>query len=258
MLRWSSRPIASGSPPSVSRIAPPGQYGCGGSDAMQQHRLVDPRAGVGDPRHAPRPAPLAQDVAGQRPAAMDVPEQHPVGVDAEAVDDPGQGGDARPAHLRAQRALGERREATPEHATGAARHRGGAQQLGQFVHELRQRARQPPGQQRLDARRRRAALVVGRRRPVAWHAAEKPTGDAVRRLGEQVAIQVVPVRGPDAIGEPDTGVAHARARGLEPGRQAGQRGRRVERDRGVEAERRVARSAATGARTRRRGCPARR
>ena len=28
--RWSSRPIASGSPPSASRIAPPGQYGCGG------------------------------------------------------------------------------------------------------------------------------------------------------------------------------------------------------------------------------------
>ena len=49
------------------------------------------------------------------------------------------------------------------------------------------------------------------------------------------------MRGPDAIGEPDAGVAHAHARGLEPRRQAGQRGRRVERDRGVEAERPVAR-----------------
>ena len=49
------------------------------------------------------------------------------------------------------------------------------------------------------------------------------------------------MRGPDAIGEPDAGVAHAHARGLEPGRQAGQRGRRVERDRGVDAERPVAR-----------------
>ena len=41
------------------------------------------------------------------------------------------------------------------------------------------------------------------------------------------------MRGPDAVGEPDAGVAHAHARGLEPRRQAGQRGRRVERDRGL-------------------------
>ena len=186
------------------------------------------------------------------------PKTHPVGVHAEPVDDPGQRGDARAAHLRAQRALGERREATAERAPRAARHRGGAQQLGQLVHELRQRARQPPGQQRLDARRRRAALVVGRRRPVARQAAEQPAGDAVRRLGQQVAIEVVPVRGPDAIGEPDARIAHAHARGLEPRRQRGPA--RASRRAGSGCRRRATRRAPapTGARTRRRGCPARR
>ena len=183
---------------------------------------------------------MARDVAGQRSAAMDVPEHHPVRLHPEPVDDPRQGGDARASHLRAERSLGERRDAPAERAPGAARHRGGAQQFG----HLSVSPSSGRGSHRVSSASRRVPtgrLVVGRRRPVARQAAEQPAGDTVRRLGQQVTVEVVPVRGPDPIAEPDAGIADAHARGAQPRRQAGERGRRVEGDRGVEAERPVAR-----------------
>ena len=156
--------------------------------------------------------------------------------------------------------LRDRRQPAAEQAPRDVGHRDGAHQLGQVVGQLGQRARQPAGQQRLQPRRRRPAraLVVGRRGAVARQAPQQAAGDPVRGLGQQVAIEVVPVRRPDAVGEPDAGVAHLHPCGLQPGGEAGERGRGVQRDRGVDAQRPRRSPAPTGARARRRGCRARR
>ena len=192
--------------------APPGQYGCGGARPVHEQRLVDPGPGVRELRRAARAAPAPRVVARERAGAVDVAEDHVVGVDAQAVDDAPERGQARTAHLQAEHERRQRREAAAQDPPVDARHRRGAHDLGEVVPHRRQRARRA-GDERLHAGERRAAgpLVLGRRRAVARHAAEQPAGDAVARLGQQVAVEVVAVGRVDPVGEPDAGVVDAHA-----------------------------------------------
>jgi hypothetical protein len=148
---------------------------------------------------------------------MDVPEDHPVGVDAEAMDDAGERRHARAVHLRAEHRRHDRRDAASQQATRDARHRGGAQQFGQIVEPGRERAGQPPGEDRLEPGERRAGLVVLRRRAVARQAAEQPACGSEGGLRKEMAIEVVAVRGPDPLGQPDARVVDAHRGRLEPG-----------------------------------------
>ena len=139
----------------------------------------------------------------------------------------------------------DRRQPAAEQAPRDVRHRGGAQQLGQVVGQLGERARQPAGQQRLQPRHRRAAgaLVVGRRGAVARQAPQQPAGDPVGGLRQQVAIEVVAVRRPDAVARARRrGSGRARARAPARTVTLRERGRGVERDGGVDAERRAVRA----------------
>ncbi len=106
---------ARGSPSSSRRIAPPGQYGCGGRARCRSARLVDPGAGVRDPRGPARAAPARRVVARERAGAVDVAEEDPVGLDPEAVRHARQRRDARALHLEAEQARGHRRQAAAGH-----------------------------------------------------------------------------------------------------------------------------------------------
>ena len=80
----------------------PGPVGMRRFGAVYEQWLVHPGAGVHDPRPSRRAAPSRRIVAGKRPTAMDMTEQDPFGIDAEAMYDPGEGGDARASHLGPQ------------------------------------------------------------------------------------------------------------------------------------------------------------
>ena len=204
--RWSSRPSAAGRRPRrAGSPARPVRMRRG--DVMHEHAARRPTSRCW--RSAARRRARATGAGRRRPAGRS-----------------GGRGRRRPSRRRPRagarraRARGCWRGASapraPAAASGASRRPsrrrgtlgivGGAQQLGRVVGELGQRARQPAGQQRLQARRRRPAraLVVGRRGAVARQAAEQAAGDPVGGLGQQVAVEVVPVRRPDAIGEPDS------------------------------------------------------
>jgi hypothetical protein len=104
---------------------------------------------------------------------VDVSEDHRFRAYPEAVDDPGQGGNARAPHLKPEQRRIEGSDAVAEEAARNARHRSGAQQLGRVLGQGRQRPRQPAGEQRLHPRERGAAglLVLDRRGVVAGDAA---------------------------------------------------------------------------------------
>ena len=83
--------------------------------------------------------------------------------------------------------------------------------------------------------------------PSRGHAAEQPARDAVARLGQQVAVEVVAVGRVDPVGEPDAGVVHAHAARPERGHDAREHRRRRRRDGRVEPVRpRRSRAASDG------------
>ena len=137
---------------------------------------------------------------------------------------------------RAERSLRDRHHAAAEQAPrdvgrgdGAAAAPPGRRKLGQRARHSRWPRLHPASP------RARPAAV---RSPPAWRrrAAGGPEARAIPIgcLGRRVAIEVVPVRRPDALGEPAAGVAHLDP-SARPGGEAGERGSGLQRDRSVDA-----------------------
>ena len=150
--------------------------------------------------------PIRGLISRQRPQPVHMAEDDTVGGDPQPVHHSSQGRKARSAHLKAEHWCGERSHAGAEQAPAGARHGGRAGNLEGLAQRCPQRDRYTGR----ETAYRRATLIVIGPGTVTGQAAEQPARDSERRLGEQVAVQVVPVGGPYALAQPSPDNAHAR------------------------------------------------